>query len=239
VRLGFPYRAQSLQLCIRDEPEAGLNVYFDLPAGGQFECLGSDGCEIEARFDSGQVESLAADTPGDGSDDTIFLNDEASFVTSVLASKRLIVGITFYNAGDQQLSFDIAGLKWRRPSTEGASEAPPPPASTAPVAHSMAGVEIVNPDWLRRPSGEDMAQYYPERASRMGVSGHVTMKCAVNVNGTVSGCLLVTEVPSDQEFGSAALKLAKLFKMSPTTPSGLSVGGGTVNITMDFHPPTD
>ena len=35
---------------------------------------------------------------------------------------------------------------------------------------------ITNPDWLRRPSGEDLAQYYPERAQRLGVAARATLQ---------------------------------------------------------------
>ena len=110
-----------------------------------------------------------------------------------------------------------------------APEKPPPPRPTV----------ISNPDWLRRPSGEDMAQYYPERAQRMSVGGHVTMLCTVNANGTVSGCEITAENPSDQEFGSAALKLAKLFKMRPQTRDGVPVAGAKVTIPIAFQVPKD
>ena len=34
---------------------------------------------------------------------------------------------------------------------------------------------ITNPDWARKPSGEDIARYYPDRAQRMEVEGRVTL----------------------------------------------------------------
>jgi protein TonB len=110
-----------------------------------------------------------------------------------------------------------------------APEKPPPPKPTV----------ISQPDWLRRPTGDDMAQYYPERAQRMGVSGHASITCTVNTNGTVSDCSVSSESPADQEFGSAALKLSKLFKMRPQTRDGAPVGGAKVTIPIGFQVPKD
>jgi protein TonB len=84
-----------------------------------------------------------------------------------------------------------------------------------------------------------MAQYYPERAQRMGVSGHASITCTVNTNGTVSDCNVSSENPPDQEFGSAALKLSRLFKMRPLTRDGAPVGGAKVTIPIGFQVPKD
>jgi protein TonB len=51
---------------------------------------------------------------------------------------------------------------------------------------------ITNPDWARRPTGEDIARYYPDRAQRMEVEGRATLSCTVNARGTLGrllGCV--------------------------------------------------
>jgi len=93
------------------------------------------------------------------------------------------------------------------------------------------------PDWLRKPSAEDLAKYFPDRAQRMGVNGKATISCTVNARGLLEGCSVVSEDPSDQGFGEAAIKMSKLFKMRPMSKDGAPVDGGTVRIPLRFELP--
>ena len=121
------------------------------------------------------------------------------------------------------------------PPVEKRIEEPKPPAP-APVAPPRPSV-ISNPDWAHKPNGEDMQRYYPERASRMNVEGHVTLSCTVNSKGSLDGCSVVEETPENQDFGNSAIKLSKLFKMKPKTLDGAPVEGGTVRIPLSFRLP--
>ena len=82
-----------------------------------------------------------------------------------------------------------------------------------------------------------MARYYPDRAQRMGVEGRVVLNCSVTARGTLENCSVVEESPGDQDFGSAALRMSRLFRMRPRTADGSPVEGGTVRIPISFRLP--
>ena len=122
------------------------------------------------------------------------------------------------------------------PPVEKRIEEPKPPA---PAPEPPRPSVITNADWARRPSGEDIARFYPDRAQRMEVEGRVTLSCKVTAKGLLEGCSILSEDPADQDFGSSALRMTRLFKMRPQTKDGAPVEGGTVRIPLSFRLPKD
>jgi protein TonB len=114
---------------------------------------------------------------------------------------------------------------------------PAPPVVAAPAPPPPRPTVITNPDWLSKPTGDEVASAYPDRAQRLNVSGRAELACSVTAKGTVTDCSVVSEDPSDQGFGGAAMKLTRFFKMRPMTRDGEPVGGAKINIPIRFEIP--
>lgn len=93
-------------------------------------------------------------------------------------------------------------------------------------------VMIGQPDWLRRPSAEDIEKFYPASAAAAG--GTAELQCRVTARGTLDGCEVTAESPAGRGVGAAALALASIFVMRPAMINGQPVGGATVRIPIRF-----
>jgi TonB family protein len=102
----------------------------------------------------------------------------------------------------------------------------PAPAATAP--------KIANPDWVRRPNGDDFVRVYPPNALQRGIEGHATMECEVAADGYLRKCRILEETPKGYGFGAALLLLAPRFQMKPMTIDGRPVAGARVRIPVGF-----
>lgn len=105
------------------------------------------------------------------------------------------------------------------------------PAAVTPVP------QIFAPDWIRRPTGNDLARVFPPGAYRRQLSGRANLECRVTSAGTLADCIVAYEEPAGEGFGAAGLRMAPLFLMRPQTKDGQPVDGGTVRIPLRFiHP---
>jgi TonB family protein len=97
---------------------------------------------------------------------------------------------------------------------------------------------ITRPVWVQRPSGEDMARYYPAAATKAGVTdAQVVLECAVTADGRLEKCRTRMEKPADHGFGEATIELAQHFRMQPLDHDGARTAGGVINIPIVFHDP--
>lgn len=94
-----------------------------------------------------------------------------------------------------------------------------------------------NPDWVRKPSGDDMANVFPKAAIDKRVGGQAVITCRVTVEGFLEGCKAVSEAPAGLGFGKAGLQLAPQFRMSPKIRGGKAVPGGEVTVPIVWTEP--
>lgn len=93
---------------------------------------------------------------------------------------------------------------------------------------------ITKPDWIHKPSGEDVSRFYPPMALRLERNGGALVSCTVVVDGSLRDCVVSSESPLNMGFGKAALAMAPLFKMRPVQVDGHSIEGSMVQIPVDF-----
>jgi TonB family protein len=95
------------------------------------------------------------------------------------------------------------------------------------VAGSAGAAETVDldtpPDWIKKPSYEDLNAVWPAKAMRNGISGKATILCQITLQGLLEACAVDSETPAGEGFGAAALLLAPSFVLKPGTKDGKPV----------------
>jgi len=107
-------------------------------------------------------------------------------------------------------------------------------AQTPPAQSTKREPVVTKPEWIRKPSGEDVTAVWPAGAAKAGIGGKAVLSCTVTATGTMSDCTVVSETPEGYGFGVSALMLSGSFQMKPQTVDGAPVAGATVRIPLNF-----
>lgn len=107
----------------------------------------------------------------------------------------------------------------------------PPPISI----RIRRGAAVVRPDMVSKPDQAAFDRLYPKAALRDGTSGHVLIRCGVQLSGRLADCLVWRETPEGQGFADAALQLARGFRFTPLSIDGRPDPRGVVTLPIGFR----
>lgn len=110
LRLGFPYDSDNARLTLRRRPSDGLSVMLSAP--GQFLCNSWDDDTVAVKFDDGPIQHFTCAEPEDATTGLLFINSEGRFIERLKKAKRLIIEAQMFQAGPQQMTFNVEGLAW-------------------------------------------------------------------------------------------------------------------------------
>lgn len=113
--------------------------------------------------------------------------------------------------------------------------AAPPQPSGAPAA-PIAADDLI---WLQKPTGDDVARTFPDKAVRIGRPGAVLLECQIDGKGLLTACQVQAETPSGFGFGDAGLDIAQRFRAAPLSRSGRPTAGAIVRIPFPYQLPHD
>lgn len=89
------------------------------------------------------------------------------------------------------------------------------------------------PDWVRRPTPEQLLAVFPTEAYKRGQEGKATINCIVTTQGALADCVTLEETPAGAGFGGAAIALTPQFLLRPATSQGAPVQS-TANLPITF-----
>lgn len=105
--------------------------------------------------------------------------------------------------------------------------------ATIRIPVSFFSPSFVPPDWLAKPTPEDMMIVWPTEALRKRQGGSAVIRCSVGVQGLLLDCKVMEEEPAGAGFGAAAIALTPQFVMRPGRFNGKPVVS-EVRISMRF-----
>ena len=113
VRFDFPYDGGSNLILTVRKNHAGNDVYIAITKG-QFLCNVVDGCDVEFKFDDGQIMNVTMSESDSHASDVLFVgfdSTEQKIINKLKTSKKLIIAPKFYQYGNLQFTFDVSNYK--------------------------------------------------------------------------------------------------------------------------------
>lgn len=107
VNFSFPYNVDGgsvLNLVFRKRKQ-GTDAYVVI-SKGQMICGYSD-CSIRTKGDDGKLKKWAASSEASGRSDMIFIDNPKAFEKYIKKNKKVTIGVTFYQSGEQGFNFDV------------------------------------------------------------------------------------------------------------------------------------
>lgn len=107
-----------------------------------------------------------------------------------------------------------------------------------PAAVRGAVTTTVSSSWVIFPSEDVIYRYYPKYQNDHGIAGVVEINCRVRGRRDLDQCAVQSELPRDNGFGAAAVRMAQAeFHVLPEAGAAAELGA-TVSVRIDFTPRT-
>ena len=85
-------------------------------------------------------------------------------------------------------------------------------ASGAPASVTSTAFTARELKWVQIPTAQQFAWVYPDKAITRRESGVVVLNCGLTEVARLMDCKVVSEKPTNEQFGAAALKLSQYFR---------------------------
>jgi TonB family protein len=94
-------------------------------------------------------------------------------------------------------------------------------STPTPDAPDYSLPAFTSPDWLIKPTAENIARVYPSAALTRHIKGRATIHCTTDEDGYLKDCEVLGETPGGLGFGNAALEITAYMRFQPATRYGV------------------